>query len=338
MKNEVRIVGTFQYQDGKFVSVDHNRQTFDSHKPVPIPANQIENYYPLKLSSSVTVGNPLNQLILKPGVTYPAPMGKRRIIIEATKEKILFVEVSGSKGIPGFFIQTPKGFHQDWLDLILLDAARRTAATATLAEWEVQFLVGVVAGGSWKGLAVVIGVDVLEEAVTQKKTKATKEAIRIVQILLAYRKRLKSVAPTLTDVISDLMWLSLLKGQQKFLASEMAKDPKVAARAAGTIAAQLGKKALDQRLTISSLIWTILSQLGIKGALTVPTALSKTIETLKATDPESVVNNVEDALRSLELMLSSAEKSQILNELKAHPIEISQIFAEMVSDLRTPPQ
>lgn len=95
MKNEVRIVGTFEYQDGKFVSVDHNRRQLNAHKPVPIPASQIENYYPLKLSSTVSVGNPLNQLTLKPGVAYPG--GRQRIIIEATKDKVLFVAFTDAK-------------------------------------------------------------------------------------------------------------------------------------------------------------------------------------------------------------------------------------------------
>ncbi|MCR6651284.1 MAG: hypothetical protein NVV73_07235 [Cellvibrionaceae bacterium] len=46
----------------------------------------------------------------------------------------------------------------------------------------------------------------------------------------------------MTPVISDLKWLTLLRGQQQFLVSEMAKDPKVAARAAGTIQLNLASK------------------------------------------------------------------------------------------------
>jgi len=335
MKNEVHIVGTFEYQDGKFVSVDHNRRQFNAHKPVPIPASQIENYYPLKLSSAVNVGNPLNQLILKAGVSYPGTGGRQRIIIEATKDKVLFVAFTDAKRIPGFFIQSPNGFHQDWLDLVLLDAARRTASAVTLAEWEVQFLVGVIAGGSWKGLAAVIGVDVLEEAITQKKTKATKDAIRTLQVLLAFRKELQTIAPVLTGVISDLMWLTLLRGQQQFLVSEMKKDPKIAARAAGTIAAQIGKQALDQRLTATSFIWTILSQLGIKGALTIPSALSKTVDQLSSTDHADIVINIENALKTIDVILSPAEKAAILRELEANSGKIAAIFTSMVIELNS---
>jgi hypothetical protein len=335
MKNEVRIVGTFEYQDGKFVSVDHNRRTFNSHKPVPIPVDQIQNYYPLKLSSVVNVGNPLNQLALKAGVSYPAASGHNRIIIEATKDKILFVSYSDAKSAPGFYIQSPNGFHQDWLDLVLLDAARHTAPAVTLAEWEVQFLVGVIAGVGWRGLAAVVGVDVFEEAITQKKTKATKDAIRMLQILLAFRKELQPVAPTLTSVVSDLMWLSLLKGQKQFLASEMANDPKVAARAAGTISAQLGKQALDQRLTATSFIWTILSQVGIKGALTIPAALSKTVSKLSSSDPKDIASNIEDALKSVGVVLSPAEIAEIIRELEANPVKIAQIFSKMVLELHS---
>lgn len=335
MKNEVRIVGTFEYQDGKFVSVDHNRRTFDAHKPVLIPAGQIGNYYPLKTSSSIKVGAALTSLTLKSGEIYPTTMGKR-VIIEVTKDRVIFVEQLNTQKSPAFYIQTPHGFHLNWLDVIRRDAANKTAGAVILAEWEVQFLVGVVAGGSWKGLAAVIGVDILEESMTQKKTRATKEAVRVLQILLAFRKDLRAVAPTLTNVISDLMWMTLLRGQQQFLVSEMAKDPKVAARAAGTIAAQLGKQAMDQRLTVTSFIWTILSQVGIKATLTVPAALSKTVEKLSTSDSASIVTNIENALKTVDVILSPAEKAEIIKEIEANPVKIASLFAKMISDLNAP--
>lgn len=102
----------------------------------------------------------------------------------------------------------------------------------------------------------------------------------------------------MTPVISDLKWLTLLRGQQQFLVSEMAKDPKVAARAAGTIAAELGKQAMDQRLTVTSFIWTMLSQVGIKARLTVPAALSKTVDQLSSTDSASIVTNIEKCVEN----------------------------------------
>lgn len=181
----------------------------------------------------------------------------------------------------------------------------------------------------------MVGVDVFEEAITQKKTKATKDAIRMLQILLAFRKELQPVAPTLTSVVSDLMWLSLLKGQKQFLASEMANDPKVAARAAGTISAQLGKQALDQRLTATSFIWTILSQVGIKGALTIPAALSKTVSKLSSSDPKDIASNIEDALKSVGVVLSPAEIAETIRELEANPVKIAQIFSKMFLELHS---
>jgi hypothetical protein len=36
MKNDIRIVGTFEYQNGKLVSIDTNRRNFNSHRAVPI--------------------------------------------------------------------------------------------------------------------------------------------------------------------------------------------------------------------------------------------------------------------------------------------------------------
>ncbi len=337
MSDGIQIVGTFEYQDGKFVTVDKNRKDYNSHRPVPIPANQIKNYYPIQTQSTTTVGTLINQVRFKAGEVYEVP-GGRRIIVEATSERIIFVEIKGNRFLPGFFIQTPKGFHSQWLDVVRKAAASKLATVTTLAEWEVQFLVGVVAGSGWGGLAIVVGVDLFEESITRKKTKATKDAIRTLQVLVAFRRELNLVAPVLTSVLCDFVWLTLLKGQAKLLGPTMAGDPKVASRAAGTIAAQLGKKALDQRLTVSSIIWTVLSQLGIKGALTVPATLSNTIDLLKSTDPESVLKNIESALSTMDIVLSQEERQLILKELEANPIKIASIFKKMIEGLKLPPQ
>jgi len=65
MGSQLRIVGTFNYVDGKFVSIDTNRQDFNQGKAIPIPVDQIQKHYPLKAHSSITVGGLLNNLTLK---------------------------------------------------------------------------------------------------------------------------------------------------------------------------------------------------------------------------------------------------------------------------------
>jgi hypothetical protein len=139
-------------------------------------------------------------------------------------------------------------------------------------------------------------------------------------------------------VVFDTLWFTLLKGQAQFLLPTMANDPKVASRAAGTIAVQLGRKALDQRLTVSSIIWSALSQLAIKGVLSVPATMSNTINNIKSTDPETVLKNVDTAHKSLEVVLSESEKNTILKELKDNPIKIASIFGKIIMDLKTPPK
>jgi hypothetical protein len=340
MANELRIVGTFNYVDGKFVTVDSdsNKTRFRQHLPVYIPAEQISKYYPLKTGSVIRIGGLMNYLDIKAGLVLPFSKGKR-IVLEAMPGQIVFIEVkTGDRRIPGIYTQTPYGFHSDWLSFINKKAADKTAMTVTLAEWEVQFLVGVVAGASWKGLTVVIGVDLFEESVTHKKTKATKDAVRVLQILYAFHKELKLIAPVLTSVIFDTMWLMGIKGQIQYLPSTMANDPKVAARASGTIVAQLGKKSLEQRLTVTSILWTIISQLAIKGALTIPAAAGKTVNQLTSKEPQDIVNNLEQTLKSVDVVMSTQEKIAILNEIAENPVEIGKIFQRMVADLRNPPK
>lgn len=336
MGTQLRIVGTFNYVDGKFVSIDANRKDFNNGKAIPIPVDQIQNYYPLKAHSSITVGGLLNNLTLRSGETYFVPRAKR-IIIEATAERVIFTELRTGTYKPSLYIQKPNGFHQEWLDLMRLKAAGKLEAAQVLAEWEVQFLVGVLAGTGWKGLSLVIGVDLLEEAVTKKKTKATKEAIRALQVLFKFKQELKQTAPTLESVLTDMIWISLLKGQGQHLVPSMLNDPKVAARAAGTIAAQISQQAMDKRLTVSSFIWSILAQVGTKAAMTVPTAISQTIESFTPASPEAAVEKIQEMLATLNIVLSSAEKNAITKELQNNPDKIRRIFEKMIQDMKTSP-
>ncbi len=257
MSIPMRIVGTFKYEDGKFVSaesIDKNRNDFNHHKTVSIPTKDIAQYYPMNLRSRVKVGSALNQMTLVAGETYFVP-GGRRIILEAKNQHILFIFNSNNKiEPPGFYIQSPQGFHQEWLDLVRISASKNLQGARILAEWEIQFLVGVVAGASWTGFAIVIGMSFLEEAITGKNRKAVTDLITMIDVLTKHQERLKKVAPTLESVLVGMFWLTLLKGQQEHLIPTMAKDPKMAARAAGTIAAKLGNQALDGRLTAASVI------------------------------------------------------------------------------------
>jgi len=304
---------------------------------VSIPVAQINKYYPTKSEPQVFAGSGLNRLHLKKGTSYPSVEGER-IIIKVARDYVIFVKISGNKYFPSFFIQSPLGFHADWLDVVRVNAAKKLAATKILAEWEVQFLVGVAAGTGWTGLALVIGMDLFEEAVTKKKTKATKELIRVLQVLFTFRKNLKEVAPTLTSVITDIVLLSLLKGQKQHLLSAMASDPKIAARAAGTISAQIGKQAAQNKLTISSLIWSILSQIGIKATITIPAAISSTIGSFETTKPNEVIDKIDELLHTIKIVLSDDEKKKIVHELEQNPIKIREIFSKMLEDIKTPPK
>jgi hypothetical protein len=337
MSNHIQIVGTFNYKNGQYVTVDKNKQDFNKGLAVPIPASQLKMYYPLRSERQIYTGSGLNRLLLKTGLTYPSTKGNR-IIIKVTKDYVIFVKVDGRKHFPHFFIQSCSGFQIDWLDLVRINAAKKLIATEILADWEVQFLVGVVAGSGWKGLSFVIGMDLFEEAVTKTKTKASLEVIRMLQILFTFHLELKQVAPTLSSVITDVVWLSLLKGQEQYLIPAMVHDPKIAARAAGTISAQVGKQVLQSRLTISSLIWSTLSQVGIKAVMTIPTAISDTIGSFNTTDTNTVITKIGEILNTINIVLSDDEKVLIVREIEKNPIRIRKIFGKMLKELKTPPR
>lgn len=337
MGSQLRIVGTFELKDGKFVSTNTNKQAFLDGNAIQVPVDQITKYYPLDTRSRVTVGNPLNQLTLAAGETYHTPGGKR-VILEAKSHQVLFVAINDNKALPQFYLQKPSGFHQAWLDTIRLKAASSLKSVETLAHWEVEFLTGCIAGLGWKGLSLVIGSDILREAVSQRKTESIKKTVRTLQVIFRFKRELREVAPTLEAVISDTLWLTLLKGQGDHLLPAMLQDPKSASRAAGTIAVQLDRQALNNRLTVSSIIWTVCSQFGVKSVVKIPDAASRTLKEYDVSSPEALVTTVEGLTDTLGITLSKQELRAIAKEIEAHPKEIADIFSKMIKALALSPQ
>lgn len=337
MGSQLRIVGTFELKDGKFVSSNTNKQAFMDGNAIQVPVDQISRYYPLDTRSTVTVGTLLNQLTLAAGETYHVPGGKR-VILEAKSHQVLFVETTGGKALPRFYLQKPSGFHQAWLDTVRLKAANSLKPVETLARWEVEFLTGCVAGLGWKGLSLVVGSDILQEALSQRKTEATKRAVRAIQVIYQFKRELREVAPALESVISDAIWLTLLKGQREHLLPSMIQDPKTAARAAGTVAVQLDRQAMNNRLTASSIIWTLGSQFGAKAVVKIPEAVSRTIKEYDISSPEKLVSTVEKVAGTAGITLSNEKRQDITKEVTAHPKEIAAIFSKMIKALALPPQ
>jgi hypothetical protein len=236
------------------------------------------------------------------------------------------------------YLQKPSGFHQAWLDTVRLKAAQKLKPVATLAHWEVEFLIGCIAGLGWKGLALVIGTDIIREAATQSKTDSVKKTIRTLQVIYKFKKELREVAPTLESVISDTIWLSLLRGQGEHLLPATLQDPQSAARAAGTITAQLDRKRINERLTASSIIWTLCSQLGFKAVAKIPEAASRTINEYDISTPEELASTVAKVAGTLSITITEEKLAKISLEITRNPEEIAAIFRRMIKAMKLPPQ
>lgn len=337
MGKQLRIIGTFELKNGVYTSVASNRRAFEEGHPVQVPIGQISRYYPLDTRSKTVVGNPLNQLSLIAGETYFVP-GEKRIILEAKQHQILFVSIADNNSLPQIYLQKPSGFHQAWLDTVRLKAAHRLKPAATLAHWEVEFLIGCVAGLGWRGLALVIGTDIIREATTRSKTDSINKTIRTLQVIYQFKKELRDVAPTLESVISDTIWLSLLRGQGEHLLPAMLQDPQSAARAAGTITVQLDRKRINERLTTSSIIWTLCSQFGLKATAKIPDATSKTIKEYDISTPEALANTVIKVAEERHITISEEKLGKISQEATRNPEEIAAIFTRMIKTMKLPPQ
>ena len=72
--------------------------------------------------------------------------------------------------------------------------------------------------------------------------------------------------------------------------------------------------------------------------MSVPAAISKTVDSYQQTDPKAIVDNIEKTLLTINVILTDKKKQAIQQEIANNPKKIADIFTTMLKNLQTPPR
>jgi hypothetical protein len=320
-----------------------NQINAGSGYPKEIPYGQFQKYEPIRTDTSLVLSSFFwRNTPVKAGQIFKTTQGKR-LVLEGNNNRVIYILInSKSKDNNKVFIQTPEGFAGDITTYPVEKAGENLQTTKKIAEYEVQFLVGVISGTSWTGFFTVLGVDALEFTINNKDKFAKWN--EITKVCLKTRSDLKQYAPTLYDKLIYTTLLSAWKGTQLAAdhASDIAenmveaalKDPKIIGRGTGVIAAKLGMQGLNGRISILSAVWTILLTVVTKALASIPGAVKLTADDIKALSPEEKVGmakKIVEMMRNVGVVVTKSEAEQIIDEVQAHPQELKETLSVLAN-------
>jgi len=207
-----------------------------------------------------------------------------------------------------------------------IKGAQRAVAMATLVEWEVNIILGIVAASSGFGLAVVVGTDIFKFLVVNKEN-FSKWHQGLVAILKA-RADLKVKAPTLYEKVFESflkqLWAAISSGMEDALTK-----PDAAGKLVGVLIGKLGKTVLQSRFTILGVIWILLSSVATKILTSVPSAINISVGEYK-TISQDLINQ----LKSIGVTISPSEIQIIFQEIAKNPEQIRKVFFDLQSEFK----
>jgi len=311
-----------------------------SSNPREIKTSQFKTFQPFNTNTSLRINNFIwANTPVKPGKIFLTSQG-RRFVLEANQSRVIYILLKPGKDNNKVYLQQSKGFIGDVTTYPFEKAGKNLQAVKTIAEYEVQILIGILSVTSWTAFTIVVGVDALDFTVKNKENFP--KWSKIVQACLETRQDLKKYAPTLYDklVYSTLLiaWEGTkFAGSQKGeIASSVAdsamKDPNVAGRGAGIIMGKIGMNAMNGRLTVLSAIWAILFTLASKSVTAIPSAVKSTIEDIKNStlkEKTELAMNIITLLRRTNIEITKDEAIAIVSEVMDHPKELINSISKL---------
>jgi hypothetical protein len=222
-----------------------------------------------------------------------------------------------------FYGQGSRGFVNEIRTAPIIEGARRAEFMVKLAEVEMKFLMGIVAGASGIGFAIVIGVEVAEFMVENRENFAKWESQ--LEAVLRAREYLKKYTPT----IYDALFYTVLKQVYRDTKAQIpeAITAQTVAFGVGVIFGTIGKKLVQGKFSILSLVFVILEQLVIRFALNVgPGALQ-----IVSNEYQSMAAEIIQKARDAGVTLPEGDVKKIIEEARQHPQEIKQAYEMMKS-------
>lgn len=345
-----QIVGTFSVQAKKTEDGKHSFTATSKNPPTKQPVSN----QPLDITSSYTCYQPINlhstyseyrgmiwgKIDLAAGDIWPDWDGQR-IIIEASPSRIIYMKYGGTSS-QSIYIQPPRDFITNvTTDTFNRKAAEKTKLTKRLAEWEVHFLTGFLGAAHWAGLATVLGTDILQQVISERKrnTSYREAANDIIDV----DKDLKEIAPVFRGKIYEALigGIKSRPGEKtktliQTLPPLILKDDKTTGRIAGAIAAKF-MFGTNNKIVTFFVLQTITTQIALKSPSKLPPAVGLTlqdslkkllpdIDKLDSTNPNDqkiLIDQMVDLFQQLGVTVSAHESTTIADEIRRNPERIS---------------
>jgi hypothetical protein len=222
-----------------------------------------------------------------------------------------------------FFAQSTKGFAGEIRTTPFVEAGRRAAPMARLAEAEMRLLTGILAGSSGFGFATVIGTEIAGFILENRRNFAQWQ--RSLEAVLKAREYLKTYAPTLYEKVFD----SVLNRVFADVKSKIphAVTPDAVAFGVGVVCGSVGKKMAEGRFSLLAVIFAVVEQLAVRFSLSVlPEAFR-----LTGDEYRRLANEIIAKLRAAGVFLQEGDIRKIIDEVQHHPTEIKRAY-EMLKE------
>ena len=210
-----------------------------------------------------------------------------------------------------FYTQTAKGLAAEIRTAPVVEAARRAAPMAKLAEAEMKFLMGLLAGASGAGFAAVVGTEVLGFMLENHNNFSVWK--RQLGLILEARDSLKRYSPTLYDklfnAVLDRVWADFKANLPESITLDTVSF------AIGVVIGSAGKNAAAAKFAWWRVIVVVLEQIVVRFSLNVvPQAIQITSEEYKKLSEEIISN-----LRRIGASIQQGDIQNIADEVKRHP-------------------
>jgi hypothetical protein len=217
-----------------------------------------------------------------------------------------------------FFVQSARGFVNEIRTYPMVAAGRSAAPWVVVAQVEMKLLMGIVAGASGVGFAVVVGTEIAEFVGENRDNFAKLE--KQLEIVLRAREILKAHCP----VLYDKVFTAVLKQVYKDVKGNIPDGvtPEIVFFGVGVVMGSVGKKLTQGKFSWFALIFVVVEQLVIRLTIgVVPQAM-------KITEGEyhKMADEIVRQLQTAGVAIQDGDVRKIVEEVQQHPDEVKQAF------------
>jgi len=235
-----------------------------------------------------------------------------RFVLSATSTDVIYYR-HGS-----FYFQNAAGFIGEIVTTPFHEAGVRALPFVKVVEVEMRLILGIVAGASGVGFALVVGTEIGEFLLVHGKDFGRWN--EQVEAVLRARAILKSKAPTLYDKLFGAVLHQAWKDMKHEIPEAI--TPEVVAFMVGVIMGHLGKHATKGPLSALLVIWTVVEALAMRFLVSVvPGAVQ-----LTAREYEQMAREIADKIKNSGITLVPEDVRRMIDEVRQHPEEVRSAY------------